>query len=316
MITLNTGDKLPALGLGTWKSAPGDVARAVKEAVSVGYRHIDCAHIYGNEAEIGEAFNQIFAGDIKREDLWITSKLWNNAHKPEHIRPAVEQSLKDLQIDYLDLYLIHWPVHQVMVKETLQIRSTADFIAYEDISLLDTWRVLETLVDEGLIKNIGLSNYSARKIEAILLEARITPAMLQVERHPYHQQQKLLNYCFDNGIGFTAYSPLGSGDRPDRFKKDDEPILLQHPIIGEIAAKHNATPGQILISWALISSTAVIPKSTNPERIKENFAATKITLDQDDLTAIKSINMNYRYIDGSFWSGEGSPYTIKNIWDE
>lgn len=316
MITLNSGDKLPEIGLGTWKSAPGEVARAVKEAIAAGYRHIDCAHIYGNEAEIGEAFTQIFSGDLKREDLWITSKLWNNAHKPEHIRPAVEESLKNLQIDYLDLYLIHWPVHQVMVKETLQARSTADFIAYEDISLLDTWRVLETLVDEGLIKNIGLSNYSAKKIEALLSEARILPAMLQVERHPYHQQNRLLNYCFDNGIAFTAYSPLGSGDRPEQLKKEDEPVLLQHPVINEIAAKHNASPGQVLISWALATNTAVIPKSTNPERIRENFAATKITLDQDDLTAIRAINMDYRYIDGSFWSGEGSPYTIKNIWDE
>lgn len=316
MITLNTGDRLPAIGLGTWKSAPGEVARAVKEAVAAGYRHIDCAHIYGNEAEIGTAFKEIFAGDIKREDLWITSKLWNNAHKPEHIRPAVEESLKNLQIDYLDLYLIHWPVHQVMVEDTLQARSGADFIAYEDIALLDTWRVLEALVDEGLIKNIGLSNYSARKIEALLCEARITPAMLQVERHPYHQQQKLLNYCFDNGICFTAYSPLGSGDRPAHFKKADEPVLLQHPIIKDIALKHNASPGQILISWALATNTAVIPKSTNTDRIKENLAATKITLDQDDLTAIKAIDMHYRYVDGSAWTREGSPYTMKNLWDE
>ena len=316
MITLNTGDKIPAIGLGTWKSAPGEVALAVKEAIAVGYRHIDCAHIYGNEAEIGEAFAEVFAGQVQRKDLWITSKLWNNAHKPERVRSAVLESLKNLQVDYLDLYLIHWPVHQVFTEETLQARSSADFIAYEEIALLDTWRELEALVDEGLIKNIGLSNYSIKKIESLLSEARISPAMIQVERHPYNQQTKLQSYCYDNGISFTAFSPLGSGDRPVRFKKDDEPVLLDHPIIKDIAKKHSAKPAQILISWAVATNTVVIPKSTNPTRIKENLAASKIVLDDEDLKTIKTINIDYRYVDGSFWCGEGSPYTMENLWDE
>jgi len=315
-LTFSNGDRLAAIGLGTWKSRPGEVGRAVVEAVKAGYRHLDCAPIYGNEPEIGEALQQLFSeGTVKREDLWITSKLWNNAHRETDVVPALEHSLRDLKLDYLDLFLIHWPVAFRPEVQSMPA-GPDDFLSLNDLPTGETWLGMERCVEQGKSRHIGLSNFSKAKIDALLPHTSIRPAMNQVELHPYLQQMELLNYCHDQDIHLTAYSPLGSKDRVKQMKKEDEPDLMKVPQVVAIAEKHGCSSAQVLIAWHLVRDCAVIPKSTNPQRIRENLAAAKIHLDADDLRKLAKLDRHYRFVDGSFWAREGSPYTLESLWDE
>ena len=314
-LPLPNGDTMPALGLGTWKSEPGDVYKAVKEALQLGYRHIDCAFIYGNEVEIGEALKETFLeGLVSRDEVWITSKLWNDSHGYMDVQPAIEQSLKDLQLDYLDLYLVHWPV--ALKKGLYRPETGQDLISLEDIPLSETWRGMEELVGKGLCRHIGVSNYSVTKLQALLLEASVKPVMNQVEMHPYLQQKGLLDFCTANGMYLTGYSPLGSPDRPSALKAENEPVLLNDPVILDLASTYNVFPAQLLISWALHRGTAVIPKSVNPGRLKQNLDARDVRLTPEDMDAINSLDQHRRYIDGTFWAIEGSPYTVADLWNE
>jgi len=309
------GDQMPILGLGTWKSAPGDVHKAVKEALRLGYRHIDCASIYGNEAEVGQALSESFKeGGVSRDQLWITSKLWNNSHAPEDVQPALEKSLSDLQLDFLDLYLIHWPI--LIRKGVLFHSSIDDLVALDEIPISTTWQVIESMVDKGLCRNIGVSNFSVAKLKTLLEGARIQPEMNQIELHPYLQQPAMLEFCNAHKIHLTAYAPLGSGDRPDRLKVEDEPILLEDPAVIKIAERHNATPAQILLSWDIHREVAVIPKSVTPARLKQNLDAAEVSLTPDDMKEMKALDRHRRYVSGTFWAMEGGPYTIANLWDE
>ncbi len=314
-ITLNQQSAIPALGLGTWKSAKGEVYKAVKEAIEIGYRHIDCAAIYGNESEIGDALQEVLAaGTVKREDLWITSKLWNNSHRKEQVLPALENTLKDLRLDYLDLYLVHWPV---ALQAGIAFPSgSEDFLSLEEAPIAETWQGMEACVDAGLTRCIGLSNFSSAKIENLVEKARIRPVMNQVEMHPYLQQNALLDYCHTQNIQLTAYSPLGSGDRPERLKKADDPVLSDHPTILDIADKYSCTWAQILLAWAITRRTVVIPKSVNPERLRQNFEAASIELDADDMARIGEMDLHFRFINGATWANEAAGYTLANLWDE
>jgi alcohol dehydrogenase (NADP+) len=309
------GDHLPALGLGTWKSAPGAVYTAVKEALAIGYRHIDCAPIYQNEPEVGRAIIEaIDAGTVARADLWLTSKLWNNAHAPDQVRPALEKTLTDLRIDSLDLYLIHWPV--AFRPGVLFARTSEDYVTLAQTPIIETWKAMEACVAEGLTRHIGVCNFSVAKLDALCRQAAIPPAMNQIELHPYLQQEGMLDFCRKNGVLVTAYAPLGSGDRPAAMKKSDEPTLLDNPVIQRVAAKHGAPPAQVLLAWGLGRKTVVIPKSVNPERLRQNLAAAHLVLDAQDRADIAALDRGYRFVDGSFFTGPGSPYTLKDLWDE
>ena len=312
---LRNGDRMPAIGLGTWKSAPGVVRAAVKEAIRIGYRHIDCAPIYGNEREIGAALAECFEeGLASREEMWITSKLWNDRHAPGDVVPALEETLEHLRLDYLDLYLIHWPV---AIRPGLMFpESGADMVPLEDVPLDATWGRMEAAVGAGLCRHIGVSNFSAAKIATLLDGARLPVEVDQVELHPYLRQDGLVSFCQAHDVVVTAYSPLGSRDRPERLKEDGEPVLLEDPVILGIADRVGATPAQVLIAWALARATAAIPKSTDPGRMRENLAAADVSLDEAAPREIAALDRHRRYIVGHVWAMEGSPYSLSGLWDE
>jgi len=198
---------IPIIGLGTWKSKPGQVYAAVKEAITAGYRHIDCAPAYDNESEVGAAIGEMIkTGTVTREDLWVTSKLWNNAHQPDQVLPALLKTLHDLRLDYLDLFLIHWPV--AFKAEVGYPRSREDWLSLAEMPLIDTWRAMEECVGKGVARHIGVSNFSIPKLDDLHRQATIPPLMNQVEIHPYLQQQAMLDYCRDRGIMLTAIPRL------------------------------------------------------------------------------------------------------------
>jgi alcohol dehydrogenase (NADP+) len=304
-------DAMPALGLGTWQAPKGEVGQAVLEAIRLGYRHIDCAAIYGNEKEIGEALETAFrAGDVRREELWITSKLWNNRHGHKNVRPAIEKTLADLRLDYLDLYLIHWPVPMKYVVPHVPDQ----FLTLEEQPIADTWLGMEEVLEAGLTRHIGVSNFSIKKLTHLLDVARHNPEVNQVEMHPLLAQNALCRFCEAEKIHITAYTPLGrpaSGDRPA-----DAPELLESPVVTAIAEQHECTPAQVVLAWAMERGTAPIPKSTNPRRLAENLASQNVALTDADMAALNKLDRHYRYVDGTFWTPPGSPYTLHNLWDE
>eukprot|EP01113_Clastostelium_recurvatum_P047230 TRINITY_DN838_c0_g1_i1.p1 TRINITY_DN838_c0_g1~~TRINITY_DN838_c0_g1_i1.p1 ORF type:complete len:301 (-),score=75.52 TRINITY_DN838_c0_g1_i1:86-988(-) len=278
--TLNSGHTIPSLGFGTWKADPGVVGKSVKIALESGYRHIDCAAIYGNEKEIGATFKEVFAeGKIKREEVFITSKLWNSCHRKEHVRGACEQTLKDLELEYLDLYLIHWPFPLQFAGYDLKQRSGGP----DMVPLQETWQAMEALVDAGLVKSIGISNFNVQLIRDLLTYARIKPAVNQVEIHPFMRQARLVEHTKAIGdIHTSAYSPLGNG----KLGLQDETVL-------KIAKKHNRTAANVMIKWGIQYGVSVLPKSVTPERILEN-ANLDFTLTGEDLEDLAKLERNER----------------------
>lgn len=294
------GIEMPMIGLGTWNSL-GNVARSsVKTALDVGYRHIDTAFLYENETVIGKVLQEYFSsGKLKREEVFITSKLWLTHMGKQDVRPAFEESLRRLQLDYLDLYLIHAPFG---LKNTgnwnLFPRDKDEKLALANYDIIETWNVLEELVAEKRIRYIGLSNFNSEQVEKICKYAKsVKPYTNQVECHAYFQQKELLEFCKVRDITLTAFAPLGSPGRKniDDGSDEDEMKVLDDLVVKRLAAKYKKTPAQIMLRNLIQRDIRVIPKSSNPTRIKENFDVSDFHLNDEDMDAIANIETVNRF---------------------
>lgn len=297
ILTLNNKKQIPVLGLGTWRSDKKQVAQAVEKAVlQDGYRHIDCASIYGNEKEIGRAFNKILSsGKVARDQLFVTSKLWNTDHNPNNVEAACRKTLEDLQLEYIDLYLVHWGIAFVH-GEDLEPIGKDGLVKTEPIPTKETWQAMEVLVKKGLVKSIGVANFTAPMIVDLLSYAKIKPVMNQIEIHPYNSQEELVNYCHKKDIHVTAYSPLGSSGENKNKPISDKVVL-------GLAKAHGKTAAQILIKWSFQRGIAVIPKSTNLNRIAENINVFDFELSDSEIDKLNRLNKNYRFVDPVEWWG-------------
>lgn len=316
--TVYTGAKIPAVGLGTFGSdrfSGEAIAEAVKDAIAVGYRHIDCAAVYGNEHLIGQALRQVFDSGLKREDLWITSKLWNDKHDETDVIPACRQSLKNLQVDYLDLYLIHWPFPNYHAPGVDVSSRDPHAQPYIHENYMKTWRQLEKLVEMGLARHIGTSNVTIPKLRRLLDDARIKPACSEMELHPHFQQPELFQYVIDNGIVPIGYSPIGSPNRPERDRTDADTSPTEDPVIVEIARRHNVHPAVVCIKWAVQRGQVPIPFSTRRRNYLSNLqAAVTDPLTDDEMAAIARIDRNCRLIKGQVFLWKDGQ-TWEDLWD-
>ncbi len=315
---LFTGARMPAIGLGTFGSdhaSAGEVAEAVRGAAAVGYRHFDCASVYGNENEIGAALKEILNHGLRREELWITSKLWNDKHGEQDVIPSCRQSLADLGLDYLDMYLVHWPLpnfHPPGCDVTFR-GSGAE--AYIHEHFLQTWRKMEELVDRGLVRHIGTSNMTIPKLKLVLRDARIKPAANEMELHPHFQQPELFEFVRANGVEPIGYSPIGSPARPERDRTPDDTSPIEDPVIRRIAERMGVHAAAVCLKWAVQRGQTPIPFSTNPSHFTGNLrAVVEDPLTEDDMKAIARIDRNCRLIKGQvFLWKEGQSW--EDLWD-
>ncbi|MEN6308925.1 MAG: aldo/keto reductase [Anaerohalosphaeraceae bacterium] len=314
---LYTGASIPAIGLGTFGSdsvSGSQVAEAVRGAISAGYRHIDCASVYGNEDCIGKVFSQIFqSGVVKRQDLWITSKVWNDMHGRGDVLISCAKSLKDLQLDYLDLYLVHWPFPNFHAPKCDVSSRSADARPYIHDNYMKTWRQMERLVKAGLVRHIGTSNMTIPKLKLLLRDAEIKPACNEMELHPHFQQPDLFQFCVDNDILPIGYCPLGSPGRPDRDRTPQDTVDMEDPVILDIARKHGIHPSAVCIQWAIQRGQVPIPFSVN-HYLDNLKTAVGEPLSESEMQAISKIDKNCRLIKGQvfLWKQNQS---WEDLWD-
>ena len=327
LLTLRSG-RMPTVGLGTWKIAKDVAADVVFQAIKLGYRHLDCACDYGNEQEVGEGIRRAIGEGViaGRDDLWVTSKLWNTYHAKEHVPLALQRTLDDLGLDYLDLYLVHFPIALKFVPfeeryppEWVHDPSAADggAMEYARVPMQETWEAMEGLLAGGSgsdgsgalpkVRNIGLCNVNAAGLRDLLNYAEVPPAVLQIERHAYLQQPKLMRYCADAGVAVTGFSPLGSSSYVELDMATKADSALTEPVVAEVARKHGKSPAQVLLRWGIDTGTAVIPKSSKLARLEENLDVFGFELDAEDMGALSALDRNRRFNDpGDFTTGMNS----------
>jgi D-xylose reductase len=314
---------MPVVGLGLWKVGRAEAADLVHGAIRAGYRHLDCACDYANEAEVGHGVRAaLAAAACRRDELWITSKLWNTYHAHAHVRPAVERTLRDLRVDYLDLYLVHFPIAQAYVP--FEVRYPPEWlfdpaapdprIQFVKVPLSETWAAMEALVTAGLVRNIGVCNYNCALLRDLLSYAAIAPAVLQVELHPYLSQDRLVRFCHEAGIAVAGFSPLGALSYLSLGMAKPEESVLDQVAVRAAARRLGKTPAQVVLRWGVQRGTAVVPKTVRPGRLAENLALFEFELSADEMAAISALNRDRRFNDPGVFC-EAAFHTFCPIYD-
>ncbi|XP_029901471.1 aldo-keto reductase family 1 member D1-like [Myripristis murdjan] len=306
-ILLSDGNKMPLIGLGTYgdpRTTPkGTACESVKVAIEAGYRHIDGALVYFNEHEVGQAIREKIAdGTVKREDIFYCGKLWNTFHRPELVRPTLERTLKTLQLEFVDLYIVEMPT-AFRPGDTFYPKDENGKYIYDETDLCATWEALEACKDAGLTKSLGVSNFNKRQLELILNKPGLKhkPVSNQVECHPYFTQPKLLEYCRQNDIVIVGYSPIGTS-RDASWVNLTCPPLLEDELLASIAKKYNKSTAQVALRFNVQRGVVVIPKSFSPHRIKENFQIFDFSLSEAEMKAIEGLNKNIRFVELLMWA--------------
>ncbi len=315
--TLSNGAKIPVIGLGTFGSDNYDaetIAQAVKTAIKMGYRHIDCASVYGNEKEIGVVLKEIFSeGIVTREELWITSKVWNDKHK--QVVESCKQTLSDLQLDYLDLYLVHWPFPNFHAPKCDVTARQPDSIPYIHENYMNTWRQMESLVESGFVKNIGTSNMTIPKMKLLLRDCKIKPVVNEMEIHPHFQQPELYQFMKDNGVGVIGYSPIGSPGRPERDKTPEDTVDMEDPVIMAIAERLNVHPAVVCLKWAVQRGQITIPFSVKTDKMYTNLKGiTEGPLTDKEMEQVSKIDKQCRLIKGQVFLWQHAK-SWEDLWD-
>ncbi len=314
--TLYTGATMPGIGLGTFGSdhvSHAQVAQAVNGAAAVGYRHFDCASVYGNEAAVGASLQAIQKGGIQRHELWITSKLWNDKHGENDVIASCRQSLADLRLSYLDLYLVHWPFPNFHPPNCDVTSRSPDAKPYIHDNFMKTWRKMEELVDCGLVRHIGTSNMTVPKLKLVLRDARIKPAANEMELHPHFQQPELFKFVVENGIQPIGYCPIGSPGRPERDRTPEDTAPTEDPVILSIAQRHGVNPASVCIKWAVQRGQTPIPFSVHHYRDNLEAAASD-PLSEDEMRQIAQLDRNCRLIKGQVFLWKDGQ-TWEELWD-
>lgn len=316
--TLRGGGKMPAIGMGTFGSdrfSAEDIAAAVKGAAEIGFRLFDCASVYGNEHLIGDVFQEIMASGIKREELFITSKLWNDMHGKGDVLLSCAKTLKDLKLDYIDLYFVHWPFPNFHPKGAAPDYHNKDARPYIHEEYMETWYQMERLVKAGYVRYIGTSNMTIPKLKLVVRDATIMPAVNEMELHPCFQQPELFNYCIDMGIQPIGFCPIGSPTRPDRDKTPDDVVDIQDPIVVKIAKAHNVHPAVICIKWAVQRGQTPIPFSIYRNEYASNLRCTvEDLLTEEEMKELAQADKNCRLIKGQVFLWDGSK-DWTDLWD-
>ncbi|CAK8693840.1 unnamed protein product [Clavelina lepadiformis] len=306
-ITLNNGAKMPVLALGTSKMCGDEVHRAIAAAIDSGYRHIDCAHVYGNEKQVGEAIQaKIKDGSVTREELFITGKLWSSFSRPEHMEKAIDRSLRNMQMDYFDLYLIHWPIPLVHCgfEKLIPLDQTGKKIIDKDANYVKTWKAMKHFVESGKARAVGVSNFNSIQISRLLRESDVIPAVNQIEVHPYLNQEKLIAFCHDREVVVTGYCCMGSRDRPSVLASGIN--LLEDDVMVRLAAKYGKSPAQIALRFGVQRGIGVVAKSATPSRILENTKIFDFVLSEEDMTALMALDRDFKIM--SYFSTDNPAY--------